>query len=80
MMKNIRPEEETKIKSIRNIFRLEKEIKGIEDRIIVHIKDLFEEYCKPVIFGVTIKLNIKVKTIDIKHYQLKNILIKIDNI
>ena len=44
MMKNIRPEEETKIKSIRNIFRLEKEIKGIEDRIIIHIKDLFEEY------------------------------------
>ena len=80
MMKNIRPEEETKIKSLRNIFRLEKEIKGIEDRIIIHIKDLFEEYCKAVIFGVTIKLNIKVKTIDIKHYQLKNILIKIDNI
>ena len=44
MMKNIRAEEETKIKSIRNIFRLEKEIKGIEYRIIIHIKYLFEEY------------------------------------
>ena len=33
MMKNIRPEEENIIKNIRILFRLEKETKGIKDRI-----------------------------------------------
>ena len=28
-------------------------------------------------FGVTVILNIKVRTIEIKHYQLKNILIRL---
>ena len=32
-----------------------------------------------MIFGVTIILNIKVMVIEIKQYQLKNILIKLDH-
>ena len=32
-----------------------------------------------MIFGVTITLNIKVMVIEIKQYQLKNILIKLDH-
>ena len=31
-------------------------------------------------FGVTVILNMKVTVIEIKHYQLKNILIKLDHI
>ena len=48
MMKNLRPEEENIIKNIRNLFRPEKETKGIEDEILRDIKNLFEEYHKPV--------------------------------
>ena len=33
-----------------------------------------------VIFGVTIIMNMKVTTIEMKNYQLKNILIKLDHI
>ena len=33
-----------------------------------------------VIFGVTIILNMKVMVMEIKHYQLKNILTKLDYI
>ena len=47
-MKNLRPEEKHIIKNIRNIFRLEKETKGIKDKILMDIKDLFEEYYKTV--------------------------------
>ena len=47
-------EEEKTIKDIRNLFRLEKETKGIADRILRYIKKLFEHeeeenYYKPVI-------------------------------
>ena len=48
MMKNLRPEEENIIKNIRNLFRLEKETKGIKDKILRDIKYLFEEYYQPV--------------------------------
>ena len=41
-MKNLRLEEENVIKDIRNLFRLEKETKGIENRIFRDIKNLFE--------------------------------------
>ena len=41
MMKNLRPEEENIIKDIINFFRLEKESKGIENRILIHIKKSF---------------------------------------
>ena len=47
-MKNLRPEEENIIKKIRNLFRLEKETKGIKDKILKDIKNLFEEYYEPV--------------------------------
>ena len=36
------------IKNIRNVFRLEKENKGIKDKIPIDIKNLFEEYYKSV--------------------------------
>ena len=53
MIENPRPKEEKIIKSIRNLFRLEKEIKAIKDRILQGIRNVFEheeENCyKPVI-------------------------------
>ena len=79
----------TAIKDIRNLFRQEKETKAIKDRILRDIKNLFEHekeeenYYKQVRvskFGVTIILNMRVMMIEIKHYQLKNILIKLDHI
>ena len=39
-MKNLRPEEEIIIKNVRNLFRLEKETKGIKDKILRNIKNL----------------------------------------
>ena len=82
MIKYPRPEEETVIKNIRNLFKLGKEIKGITDEILRDIKDLFDECYKPVRirFVVTIILNVKVTVIGVKYYQLKNILIKLDHI
>ena len=41
-MKTLRPEEANIIKNIRNLFRLEKETKGIKDRILRDIKNLFQ--------------------------------------
>ena len=82
-MKNLRSEEENIIKNIRNLFRLGKETKEVKDKRLRDIENLFEEYYKPVTvnnFGVIIILNIKVTTIPVKHYQLKNILIKLDHI
>ena len=75
----------TSIKGIRNLFRQENKTKATKDRILRDIKNLFDRekeeqnYYKPVgvvIFGVTIILNTRVTVIKIKHYQLKNILIK----
>ena len=73
---------------IRNTFRFKKYNKTIKDRILRDIRKLFEHekgeenYYNPVriVFVVTIKLNVKVKVIEIKHYQLQNILIKLDHI
>ena len=80
MMKNLGPEEENVIKDVRTLFRLEKQTKSIKDRILRDIKNRFvheeENYYKPVrvsSFGVIIILNMKVKVIKIKHYELKNI-------
>ena len=47
-MKNLRPEEKKVIKNIRNIFRLEKGTKEIKDKVLIDIKNLFEECYKPV--------------------------------
>ena len=46
--KNLRPEEKNIIKNIRNLFRLEKETKGIKNRLLRDIKNLFQDYYKPV--------------------------------
>ena len=64
---------------IKDIFRFKKNNKIIKDRILRDIRNLFEHeeeenYYQPV----TIILNMKVKVIEIKQYQLKNILIKLD--
>ena len=52
MMENPRPEEEKIIKDIRNLFRIEKEIKAIKYRILRDIKNIFEHeeenHYKPV--------------------------------
>ena len=84
MMENLRSEEESIIKDIRNLFKLRKElnytaIKNVrnlfrQEKEIKAIKD------KSVIFGVTIILNTKVTVIEVKHYQFRNILIKLDHI
>ena len=48
-MKNLRSEKENIIKNIRNLFRLEKETKGIKDKRLRDIKlFFFKEYYKPV--------------------------------
>ena len=78
----------TAIKDIRNVFRLEKETKAIKDRILRDIKNLFEHkeeenYYKPVRvsnFWSNNYIEYKSKAIEIRHYQLKNILIKLDHI
>ena len=50
-MKNLRPEEENLIKNITNLFRLEKDTKGIKDKILRDFKNLSEEYFKPLILN-----------------------------
>ena len=75
--------DDTTIKDKRNLFRLKKENKVIKDRMLRDIRNSFEHqeeeknYYKPV--RVTNILNWKVKVIQIKHYQLKNILIKLNH-
>ena len=78
---------DTTIEGIRNLFKLKskknKNKKKVKCRILRKIRNLSEHkeenYYKLVglgIFGVIFILNIKVKAIE--HYQLKNILIKLD--
>ena len=68
---------------VRNLFRLKKETKPIKNKIIRYIRILEHEkvdYYKPVSISSlwsNILLNIKVMAIELKHYQLKNILIKL---
>ena len=75
-----------KFKDIRNLFRLKKESEAIKDKIVRDIRNLLEheeeDYYKPVRvinFWRTVIINMKVMVIEIKHYQLKNILIKLDH-
>ena len=42
-MKNLRSEKENIIKNIRNLFRLEKETKGIKDKRLTDIKLFFSK-------------------------------------
>ena len=44
-MNNQRHEEEKIIKDIRNLFRLENEINGIEDRILADVKNVIFYRC-----------------------------------
>ena len=76
----------TVIKDTRNLFRREKETKATKDRILRNIKNLCEHdeekenYYKPVRvsnFWSNIFLNTEITVTEIKHYQLKNILIKL---
>ena len=83
MMKNLRNEEENIIKNTKYLSRLEKETKGIEDIILIDIKDVFEDYYKPAkvnnIWGkkyTEFKSNEKRN----KTLSMKNILIKLDHI
>ena len=80
---------QTAIKDIRDLLRWEKETEEIKNRILRYIKNLFEHekeeenYYKPLRinnFGVTIILNMNVTVTEIKHYQLKNILMKLKHI
>ena len=70
---------------VRNLSRLKKETKPIKNKIIRYIRILEHEkvdYYKPVSISSlwsNILLNIKVMAIELKHYQLKNILIKLDH-
>ena len=73
-----------KFKDIRNLFRLKKESEAIKGKIVRDIRNLLEheeeDYYKPVRvinFWKTVIINMKVMVIEIKHYQLKNILIKL---
>ena len=76
--------EDTGIKDIRNLFRLKKmkqskkEIIRDMRNILVHKKKIITNQQEWVIFGAIILLNMKVMVIAIKHYQLKNNLIKLD--
>ena len=83
-MKKLKKEtNNTAIKGKINLFRLTKENQATKDRIIRDIRNLFEHgeegnYYKPVIFGVMIKLNMKVTMIEIKCCQFNNIFVKLD--
>ena len=75
-----------KFKDIRNLFRLKKEREAIKDKIVREIRNLLEheeeDYYKPmrvINFWRTVIINMKVMVIKIKHYQLKNNLIKLDH-
>ena len=74
MMNSPRTEEEKTTKDIGNLFRQVKETKTIKDRILRDIENLIEckkeeeNYYKPVIFGVTIILNVRATEIEINHY------------
>ena len=83
MIKNLIPEEENIIKNTKYIFRLEKETKGIEDRKLIDIKDVFEDYYKPVKVNNFWSNNyIEFKSNDNrdKTLSIENILIKLDHI
>ena len=66
------------------MFLDKKKTKAIKYKILRHIKNLFEQaeenyYIIINNFGVTIILNMKVMVIK-KHYQLNNILMKLDQL
>ena len=79
----------TGIKDIRNLYRLEKESKAIKDTLLTDIQNLFEHkeeeenYYKPVrvsTFWSNNNIDYEITVLEVKCYQLKNILIKLDHI
>ena len=79
----------TGIKDIRNLYRLEKESKEIKDTLLTDIQNLFEHkeeeenYYKPVrvsTFWSNNNIYYEIMVLEVKYYQLKNILIKLDHI
>ena len=79
----------TGIKDIRNLYRLEKESKAIKDTLLTDIQNLFEHkeeeenYYKPVRvskFWSNNNIDYEITVLEVKYYQLKNILIKLDHI
>ena len=72
------------IKDIRSLFRLKEENEAIKERVVRNIRNFFEyeeDYYKLIRLGnfwSNIILNMKVMNIEVKHYQLENILIKLE--
>ena len=73
------------IKDIRSLFRLKEENEAIKERVVRNIRNFFEyeeDYYKLIRLGNFWSkniLNIKVMVIEVKHYQLENILIKLEH-
>ena len=72
------------IKDIRSLFRLKEENEAIKERVVRNIRNFFEyeeDYYKLIRLGNFWSnniLNMKVMNIEVKHYQLENILIKLE--
>ena len=72
------------IKDIRSLFRLKEENEAIKERVVRNIRNFFEyeeDYYKLIRLGNFWSnniLNMKVMVIEVKHYQLENILIKLE--
>ena len=72
------------IKDIRGLFRLKEENEAIKERVVRNIRNFFEyeeDYYKLIRLGNFWSnniLNMKVMVIEVKHYQLENILIKLE--
>ena len=85
-MKSSRLEKDNIMKNAKNLFRLKKENKAIKNRIVRDIRNLVEheeDYYKPLRVGNSLSNNyIEYESIviEIKHYHLKNISIKLDHI
>ena len=76
--------DDTTIRDIRNFFRMKKKIKQSKIQSLEMLgtflsmkKKIIINQEEQVIFGATIILNMKVTVIEIKHCQLRNILIKL---
>ena len=79
-MERLNIEKENIVKDIRNLSRQEKWTKVIKDRILWDIKNFFEYEKEKENYYKPIRVIVKVMVIKIKHYQLKNILIKLVHI
>ena len=73
-------EKENIIKDIRNVFILEEDTKTIKDEILRDVKNLFEHEQEENYYKPGVKIRLHTKAIEIKHYQLNNILIKLEHI